>query len=286
MRVVTSILLLSLGSARAAAPVDAPGTPPGEVKPERPAPDVDLPMWLRQVTGLHGVPSATPPPGDGGLHWTPVPFVVTNPLIGAGAGVALIGAFRLGESKATSWSSFAASAITTTNSQSSLNVRSDVRLPANDWILVGDWALSHFPNPAWGIGGDTPESNRTIVDRREVTFHETGYRRLAGPLYLGLGYYLDDYFDIVDERETASTPTAFSAYGVGTSGRSVSSGATISLLWDSRDNPVNPWRGLYGLARYRWAPDEFGSERSWQSLWVEARGYVPLPRRSDTIALW
>src|SRR5512133_3438679 len=117
MRVAASILLLSLGVARAAAPVDAPGTPPGEAKPERAAPDLDLPAWLRQVTGLHGVPSAPPPPRDGRLHWTPVPFVVTNPLIGAGAGVALIGAFRLGEPKVTSWSSFAASAITTTNSQ-------------------------------------------------------------------------------------------------------------------------------------------------------------------------
>jgi hypothetical protein len=255
------------------------------VKPERLKPGIDLPTWLGQVTGLHGALSAKPPE-SGRLRWTLLPFVVTNPLVGAGAGGAVIGAFRLGEPAATSWSSFAASAIATTNSQSSLNIVSDVRLPSNLWILVGQWALSHFPNPAWGIGGDTPDSNRTIVDRHEIKFHETGYRRLSGPFYLGLGYFVDDDFDIVDKRAASGVPTAFSAYGVGTTGRSLSSGPTISVLWDSRDNPVNPWRGLFGLVRYRWAPEELGTERTWQSLWIEARGYVPMPRRSDTIALW
>jgi hypothetical protein len=252
---------------------------------DRPAPTIDLREWLREVTGHHGAPPAKPPEG-GRLRWTLLPFVVTNPLIGVGGGPAVIGAFRLGDRETTSWSSFAASAIATTHGQSSLNVLSDVQLPANDWILVGDWAVSHFPNPAWGVGGDTPDSGRTLVDRHELKFHETGYRRLGGPLYVGLGYFLDDNYDIVDEGAERGAATAFSAYGIGTSGRSLSSGATTSLLWDSRDNPINPWRGLYGLVRYRWAPTEFGSERKWQSLWMEGRAYLPLPRRSDTLAFW
>lgn len=290
MRRLPSLLLLfAAARAVAAAPVilpaDAPATTPIERPPERPAPRIDLPEWLGKVTGLHSR-SAPAPARDDRLHWNLLPFVVTNPLIGAGAGVAAVGALRLGDHPTTSWSSFTVSALATTNSQSSLNVRSDVRLPENDWILVGDWALSHFPNPAWGVGGDTPESNRTTLDRRQVKLHETGYRRLVSQLYAGLGYYLDDYYDIVDRRAAAGAPTAVSAYGIGTSGRSVSSGPTVSLLWDSRDNPIAPWRGHYGLVRYRWAPDELGTERTWQSLWVEARTYVPLPRRSDTLALW
>jgi hypothetical protein len=178
------------------------------------------------------------------------------------------------------------SGLVTTNSQASLNVRSELRLPDDDWLLVGDWALSHFPDPAWGVGGDTPESNRTILDRRQVKLHETAYRRLAGPLYAGLGYYLDDYYDISDRRAANGEPTAVSAYGIGTHGRSVSSGVTVSLLADSRDNPIAPWSGLYGLLRYRWAPDELGTERTWQALWMEGRAYLPLPGRSGTIALW
>lgn len=285
MRLPLAALLLAASAAKAAEPVDAPALPPAGVVPGRPAPRLDLPDWLGQVTGLH-VPRPAEPARRRRLDWNVLPFVVTNPLVGAGAGVAVVGTFRLAETPSTSWSSFVVSGLTTTNSQSSLNVRSDVQLPSNEWILVGDWAVSHFPNPEWGVGGDTPDSNRTIVDRRQVKLHETFYRRLAGPLYAGLGYYLDDDYDIVDERAESGVATPFSAYGIGTRGRSLSSGFTASLLWDSRDNPISPWRGIYGLARYRWSPREFGTERTWQSLWLEGRVYLPLPRGPDTIALW
>ncbi|HSM91681.1 MAG TPA: hypothetical protein VLT47_02280 [Anaeromyxobacteraceae bacterium] len=283
------ILSLLLGVRAAAAvpaiPADAPAAPPGIRLPQRPAPRLDLPEWLGDLIGLHGGVETAPARGER-IHLNLLPFVVTNPLIGAGAGVAALGAVRLGDLPTTSYSTFTVSGLATTNGQSSLNVRSDVRLPRNDWILVGDWALSHFPNPAWGVGGDTPDRGRTTLDRRQVKLHETAYRRLAGHLYGGAGYYLDDYFDIVDRRAASGEATAVSAYGIGTSGRSVSSGLAGSLLWDSRDNPIAPWRGQYALVRYRWAPDEFGSERTWQSLWLEARTYVPLPRRPDNIALW
>lgn len=281
-------LLLLPGLARAETPAQTPvGAPlhlPTGASAQRPAPRIDLPEWLRKEVGLH--PHAETEPEGGRLHWNFLPFVVANPLIGAGAGLAAVGSFRAGRSPSTSWSSFSVSAIATTNAQSSLNVRSNVWLPDDDWVLVGDWALSHFPGPAWGVGGDTPDANRTIVSSREVKFHETAYRRLAARLYAGLGYFLDDDFDIVDERAARGEATAFSAYGVGTSGRSVSSGLTGSLLWDSRDNPISPWRGLYGLLRYRWEPDEFGTERTWQSLWLEGRAYLPTGRRADTVALW
>lgn len=282
-RTAASLLLLTVGIARAAEPVDAP-RPPAEEVAHRTHPRLDLADWLRKEVGL--APRAETEPGSGALRWSLLPFVVANPLIGAGAGAAVVGSFRTGRSTSTSWSSFSLSGIVTTNAQSSLNVRSDVWLPDDDWVLVGDWAVSHFPGPAWGLGGATPDSNRTIVDRRELKFHETAYRRLAARLYAGAGYFLDDDFDIRDERAAGGEATAFSAYGIGTSGRSVSSGLTASLLWDSRDNPLSPWRGLYGLVRYRWEPDEFGTERTWQSLWLEGRAYLPTGRRGDTVALW
>jgi hypothetical protein len=217
---------------------------------------------------------------------TVVPFVTTSPLVGAGAGVAAVGGFRFGPRQTTSFSSVEMSALTTTNGQSSLTLRSAIRLPDDDWVVDGDWSLGQFPNPAWGVGGDTPDSNETTVDRKVIKVHETAYRRIGGGLYAGLGYYLDDVFDIVDRRAANGEETAFSAYGTGTSGRSFSSALAASVVWDTRDNPLNPSAGSYALLRYRWAPVLLASDTTWSSVWLEGRTYLPLGRPGDTLGLW
>jgi len=165
-------------------------------------------------------------------------------------------------------------------------VRSEVRLPANQWILVGDWGGGRFPNPAWGIGGSTTPEDRTIVQRTQVQIHETVYRLLLGHLYAGLGYFADDFYDIVDVRHAAGEPTRFSAYPYGTSGRSVSSGATLNLLWDARDSTVAPTRGSYLLGRFRFGPSLLGSEDDWTSFYLDGRTYYAIPGGRDVLALW
>jgi hypothetical protein len=282
VRAALAVLLLAT-TVNAAEPVDVPRVPPPLPGSGRPVPRLDLPEWLAQAVGLS---QSRPAAGDGRrLRWDLLPVVVSSPLVGVGAGVAAVGAFRMGDGQGTSYSSFAASALATTHSQRALDVRSELRFPRNDWILVGDWTINHFPRPAWGVGGDSPDPAETEVDLRELKLHETAYRRLVGPVYAGVGYYLDDDYDIVDLRASRGEPTAFSAYGTGTDGRSISSGFTASLLLDGRDDPLDPWRGFYALARFRFEPEWAGSERTWQSLWLEARAYAPMGRRA-TLAMW
>jgi hypothetical protein len=279
-------LLLGLVAGRealAADPVDAPVLTPPDVRPGRPQPAIDLPEWLATATGLH---HARAEPGESGrLRWNLVPFVLSNPLEGVGLGLATLVGFRIGDGPSTGYSSVAASAVATTRSQRTLDVRSELRLPGGSWILVGDFAVNHFPSPAWGVGSDRPDSDETLVDTRGLVLHETAYRRFVGPIYLGLGYFLDGDYDIVDERARAGEATAFSAYPIGTRGRSLSSGLTANVLLDERDNPVDPWRGIYSLARFRLDPPWAGSEQAWQSLWVEVRAYQPVARNAS-LALW
>lgn len=157
MRAAVALLLglVTWHEARAADPVDAPVVTSPDVRPGRPQPAVDLPEWLATATGLH---HARVEPQDGGrLRWNFVPFVISNPLEGVGLGLATLVGFRIGASPSTGYSSVAASAVTTTRSQRTLDVRSELRLPGNRWILVGDFAVNHFPSPAWGVGGDRPD---------------------------------------------------------------------------------------------------------------------------------
>ncbi len=245
--------------------------------------DPDLPELLSRLVGL-GHPRQGPP-APRRFHLALLPFVLANPLMGGGGGLAAVGGFRLGGPE-TLFSRFEASGFVSTNHQMGFLIRSEVRLPGNDWILSGDWGGGRFPNPAWGIGGQTEESDRTVVHRDQLQLHETVYRRVWAHLYGGLGYFLDDFFDIVDERQAAGEPTRFSAYPYGTSGRSVSSGLTLNLLWDGRDSPVAPSRGSYLLGRFRFEPATLGSDDDWRSFYVDGRTYLAIPGRRDVLAFW
>jgi hypothetical protein len=275
--------LVAFGSARAADPAGAPvpGTP--DLSPARLQPTIDLPEWLAQATGLDN--GRSEPQDSARLRWDVLPFVISNPLEGVGLGVATIGTFRIGSDPSTGYSTVAASGVTTTHAQRTLDIRSELRLPADRWILVGDYAANRLPSPAWGVGDHQPDSEETLVDERGLVLHETAYRRLLGPAYVGLGYFFDEDYDIVDIRAKAGEATAFNAYPLGTHGRSRSSGFTASFLLDGRDNPVDPWRGLYCLARFRLNPRWAGSDQAWQSLWVETRAYQPVVPRAS-LALW
>jgi hypothetical protein len=272
--------------ARAGEPVDAP-TPNGTGTAARPPPhDTDLPEFLARATGLWRPPDGTPARSPLRLTWTVLPFLFANPLMGIGGGAAAIGAFRLGSSPATSFSKFESSVFFTSNGQRGLVLRTDVRLPGDDWIMVGDRGAGAFPNPAWGLGGSTPASNEATVHRTQLQLHETVYRRLTGRLYAGAGLWLDDFYGIEDQRAAGGESTAFSSYPFGTSGRSFTLGATLNLLYDGRDSSLEPTRGAYLLGRYRFEPVELGNETDWRSLYLDARTYLPIPGRRDVLALW
>jgi hypothetical protein len=245
---------------------------------------MDLREALARVTGLWQ-------PRDPGLsqparwHWTVLPFFFANPLMGVAGGAATIGAFQLGERQTTGLSKFEATAFLSEKNQSGVVLRSEVRLPRDAWILVGDWSEGRFPNPAWGLGGDTAEASRTIVSRRQLQLHETAYRRVLGRLFVGAGWWLDDFYDMVDQS-AAGAPSAFSSYGIGTGRRSVSSGMTLNLLLDDRDSAIEPTRGVYALARWRFEPRWLGTADDWTSIYADLRGYLRVPGRRDVFAFW
>jgi len=287
----TLLLAALLGAAAlgpASARADPPGLPgpapgPAPELPAPPAPSEDFPEFLAEALG-----SSPPPRPDAApkrFHLAILPFVMANPLMGAGAGAAAIGGFKL-DGPQTGFSRFEASGFLTANGQVGIVLRSAIRLPGDDWILVGDWGGGSFPNPAYGLGGHTTEADRTTVRRSQLQLHETVYRRALSHLYAGVGYALDLFSDITDVRAAAGEQTRFSAYPYGTSGRSLSSGMSLDLLWDGRDSPVAATRGQYLLARYRFDPALLSGASGWSTLYLDGRSYWRIPGRRDVLAAW
>jgi hypothetical protein len=292
---VRSALALLLAALAAPAPAAEgerpPAAPPGTAlaPDEAPVPptivDLTLPEYLGHAVGLRPLPLPVPRrAADERFHWTVLPFVVLNPLLGGGGGAASIVGFQLGPRETTRFSSLEASGFLTEKGQRGVSVRSDVRFPDDDWILAGDLGAGRFPNPAWGLGADTPGSARVVVHRTQVTVHETLYRRLTARLYAGLGYAFDDFYGIAPDGPILG-PTGL-PYPVGTSGRSITSSAALHLLWDDRDSPAAPTRGTYLMARLRASHSLLGGDDEWRSLYLDARTYLAVPGPRAVLALW
>lgn len=248
------------------------------------APRLDFPDWLGEATGWWR-PKPAAAAAQQRFHVTLAPFVTSSPLIGVGVGIAAAGTFQLGHADSTQLSKFSTNVLVTSEHQFSVPLRTNVTLPGGDWNLVGLWRWSKFPSPTWGLGGNTPESAKSIVDYQLIRFHELVNRRLVGDFYAGVGYVLDYYFDIANTDVPPGVVTDFAKYPWGTGPHSTSSGLCLNLLLDSRDSPIYATRGWYATLSYTFNPDFLGSETTWQTVYLDLRHYLALPGRM-VLGLW
>lgn len=175
----------------------------------------------------------------------------------------------------------------TQNKQVIFTANSAVWSHDNLFHFTNDWRLMHYPQATYGLGMYTSTDTRVVnMDYAYLRFYQSLLRRLAPNLYGGIGYYLDLHWNI-DSYNSMREFTRISRYAYGVQGRSVSSGPSVHLYYDSRRNAINPAGGLYINATLRANMDWLGSDNTYQSLLVESRKYIPLSSRSgDILALW
>ncbi|WP_338869465.1 BamA/TamA family outer membrane protein [Spirosoma sp. SC4-14] len=156
----------------------------------------------------------------------------------------------------------------------------------NQFLWSSDWRLMHYPQATYGLGMYTTTDRFVNMDYAYLRMYQTLSRRLSSNLYAGIGYSLDYHWDI-DSYTTHREIRSISGYKLGVTGSSISSGPTLSLLYDSRRNAINPNGGLYVNAVFRANMSLLGSDESYQSLLIDARKYIHFPAKSDNIlALW
>lgn len=94
-------------------------------------------------------------------------------------------------------------------------------------------------------------------------------KRIRPYVYAGLGYNLDYRFNIKPE-DTEINLANYSGYKYGTGSNSVSSGLSVNLVYDTRNNTINPMPGMYANQVYRVNPAFLGSNNTWSSLYLDA----------------
>ncbi len=173
----------------------------------------------------------------------------------------------------------------TTKRQILLPFQSNVWTPGNEYDILGNWIYYKYPELTYGLGGHTLESAAEQVDYRYILFRETVLKRIYPDLYAGVGYVLDSHWDITDAGLPGGRISDFQRYGE--TSKSISSGYTLDLLYDTRQNPINPPKGYYASLVYRNNSTFLGSDGNWQSMILDLRSYFKLSAYSrNVLAFW
>lgn len=188
--------------------------------------------------------------------------------------------FLLGEKENTNNSTVYLIPYISFNNQFGIELYPTIWLKENSWNFVGEYFGLNFPQDTWGLGGDTPESNETLVDGKTLRFHQNVLKGILPNLAVGLGYQYDEHHEL-EIKETnidADIPEI-------TTNKTISSGVSLPIVFDNRKNINNPQNGMYASATYLYNDKSLGSDTKWQSLFIDARKYFSIPYARSVLAL-
>ena len=151
---------------------------------------------------------------------------------------------------------------------------SNIFLGHDKWELIGDYRFYNFPTYTYGLGSETTLLNEDRISYNQVRFYQLAMRQVVPNLSVGIGYHVDYHYDISDFNANNGVMTDFQRYGFAS--KSLSSGASVNLLYDSRDNTNAPVKGVYISAQFRANLSALGSNTNYNSITIDCRKYIRL----------
>jgi len=266
----------------------------------------DLPDVIRAARHK---PPKNKPEASGSLLIVPV--IGSNPATGFIFGVS--GQYALKIPHSTLYSSIIATAQLTTKSQVIFMVRNNLYTRKNKIFMNGDWRYLIYSQSTYGLGTTSPEGGMldyqynlagTETTDDSLTqpmtfnfarFHQTICFRITKGFYAGVGYNYDGYSNIKDEKLRLAPGDTFltshyyynQLYGYSTS-KYFSSALNLNLVYDTRDNTLRTYKGIYAMASWRAGYKFMGNKTNSDFFQLEWRSYHGLSKRNPEhlIAFW
>jgi outer membrane protein assembly factor BamA len=163
--------------------------------------------------------------------------------------------------------------------------RSEIWAPNNDYKLVADLRFEIYPTDTYGLGTFTTPATDNDIAYNYVRVYQTVLKKITSDYYIGGGYNLDYHSGVTAGGNANGTVSDFTKYGE--TRRSTSSGINLTLLYDSRQNPLNPLKGVYANLVFRQNVIFLGSNADWEQVQFDFRKYVRLSSQSNNVlAFW
>jgi hypothetical protein len=246
-------------------------------------------------------------------YFSVTPYVGYNPAYGLLVGVGSTIGMYLGNPETTPISSAVVAANLTAKGQILLNLRTNIITHKSKFIFRGDWRYLIFSQSTFGLGTGIahkghlglilPDGGQTEpitaaeepINYNYIRFYETFYFKVNDWLYTGIGFSLDDYAKIVDEKlnldtvpeQTTNHYRYSTNYGFNLEKQTMS-GLSLELLIDNRDNTIRPTKGYFADLAFRPNFTFLGSTKGSIMLNSEFRTYIRLSdvRPDHLIGFW
>ncbi|MCU0357853.1 MAG: hypothetical protein MUE95_09750 [Cyclobacteriaceae bacterium] len=215
------------------------------------------------------------------VHFALFPAAVNVPGGGRAVITAVNAAFFTGNPQTTNLSNIYLIPYTNFGDRYGLYIRPNIWLPDNTLDLTGDYRIAHFPQSTWGLGGDSPQWDESLIDSDYIRVYQNAVFRISGFWFGGPGYALDYHYNI--SESSYSGTGHLERYEDTPLTTAVSSGLAANLLFDSRKNAINPIGGAYLLMNWRWNSTGLGSTFTNHALFIDARKYLLLSNVHDHI---
>lgn len=165
--------------------------------------------------------------------------------------------------------------IYTTNKQLIIDVIPQIYLGEGDYFLDMSYKFKIFPNSFWGIGIDTPESNKETYNMSSHILKVSFLRRLPPSLNFGFEYIYENH-EVTEVEENGILDQG----NILGSNRAIISGLGFVFNLDSRDNIGSPISGELLKMSAQFSSELFGATQSYNKFIGDFRTYQSLGKRS------
>ncbi len=150
--------------------------------------------------------------------------------------------------------------------------------------INGQFWYKNMPDNYWGVGYDngstTPTSDTTTAfDRQWFQINPQFLYQLQGYLYAGVNLDIN-YTKGTDAAILVENDPYYQQYN----DKPFNSGLGLILQYDSRDVPVNAWKGLFANAAYTYYGSYLGGDNEYSILDIDVRHYQNTGRKGSTFA--
>lgn len=221
----------------------------------------------------------------GRIHFSAAPGLGYTLSTGLAGILASNSAFYTSEDADAKLSNIFADVVYTQNRQLITHVQGTIWTKHNNYNIITDWRYLKYPQKTYGLGGHTDLNNSFDQDYSYLRLYQAVLKKIAPNFYGGLGYSLDYHWNISESSTDIFAVSDAQLYGL--PDKTTSSGLTLNIMFDDRNNSINPGKGTYVNILLRDNTTWMGSDQHWQSLRMDIRKYYSFPRNSDNVlAFW
>ncbi|MBB1200276.1 hypothetical protein EGM70_08215 [Enterobacteriaceae bacterium 89] len=218
-----------------------------------------------------------------GVDWSVLPGPFYTPELKLGLGTAVAGIYRMDPNdKTTQNSSISFTGFVSTSGALGLGLHNYTFFTDDRWRLFVDGSIAKVPTKFWGVGYDAAQGDSQKYNDNSIQVHPQLLRQMADNLYLGVGW---DFSAMNANVEDSHPGDKFSQYTSNTN--PLSSGATVSLNYDTRDAITRPQKGQYISVEYSYFDPSLGSDTHFTATKLQYNYYHPIDdKRVLAFDLW